>query len=179
MFHQPLTVSALGSAALGLILSLPDTSNAFMGVQLINYLPPVLAQSAVVMLAIASAGLYRQRWPFFIEPFIAFLPVTLFFVGYGEQIFGQALTTPQYALIWTALSRRREASLPCQDFCTRFVFGRLHLPFMGSPLVIYRTPNLRLDSRLMDPCLCCLCFARTFPQTSSMAGIYPPAIWKI
>ena len=103
MFHLPIIVFALALAVFGLSLSLPDTLNAFAGIQPENYLPPILAQVGVVLLSIASARLYQQRWPFFIEPFIAFLPATLFFVGYGKQIFGQPLTTPQYALIWTVL----------------------------------------------------------------------------
>jgi hypothetical protein len=101
LFHLPFIIFALALAALGLALSLLETLNAF--VQPANYLPLILAQSAVVLLAIASARLYRQSWQFFIEPFIAFLPATLFFIGYGKQIFGQSLATPQYALIWSGL----------------------------------------------------------------------------
>jgi len=103
MFHVPLIVFALALAALGLTLSLPDTLNAFAGIQPENYLPLILAQIAVVLLAIASARLYQQRWQFFIEPFIAFLPATLLFIAYGKQIVGQPLATPQYALVWTGL----------------------------------------------------------------------------
>jgi hypothetical protein len=103
IFHQPWIVFALALASLGLFLSLPDTFSAFAGTQLKDYLPAILAQVAVVGLAIVSARLYQNRRLLFIEPFIAFLPATLFFIGYGKQIFGQALTTPQYALIWTAL----------------------------------------------------------------------------
>jgi hypothetical protein len=103
MFHLPLMVFALLLAALGLTLSLPGTLNVFLGIQHEDYLPVILAQATVVMLAIASARLYQQRWQFFFEPFIAFLPVTLFFIAYGEQIFGQILTIPQYALVWAGL----------------------------------------------------------------------------
>ena len=103
VFHQPWIVFAFALASLGLFLSLPDTFNAVAGTHLKNYLPAIFAQIAVVTLAIASAYLYQNHWLLFIEPFIAFLPATLFFVGYGKQLFGQSLTTPQYALIWTAL----------------------------------------------------------------------------
>jgi hypothetical protein len=103
IFHQPWIIFALALAALGLFLSLPDTFSAFAGIYLENYLPEILAQASIVILAIASARLYQNRWLLFVEPFVAFLPATLFFVGYGKQIFGHALTTPQYALIWTAL----------------------------------------------------------------------------
>jgi len=102
-FHQPWIVFALALVSLGLFLSLPDTLSAFAGTELKDYLPAILAQVSVVALAIASARLYQNRWLLFIEPFIAFLPATLFFIGYGKQIFGEALTTPQYALIWTGL----------------------------------------------------------------------------
>ena len=102
-FHQPWIIFAFALTALGLFLSLPDTLSAFAGTQLKDYLPAILAQVTVVVLAIASARLYQNRWLLFAEPFIAFLPTTLFFVGYGKQIFGEALTTAQYALTWTAL----------------------------------------------------------------------------
>ncbi len=103
LFHLPFIIFALALAALSLALSLPETLNAFVGIQPANYLPLILAQVAVVLLAIASARLYQQRWQFFIEPFIAFLPATLFFIGYGKQILGQSLTVSQYALVWTGL----------------------------------------------------------------------------
>jgi hypothetical protein len=103
MFHLPLTSFALMLAALGLTLSLPETINVFMGIQQEDYLPLILAQAILVMLAIVSARLYQQRWQFFFEPFLAFLPVTLFLIAYEEQIFGQALTLPQYAFVWAGL----------------------------------------------------------------------------
>lgn len=103
MFHLPLTGFALLLAALGLTLSLPETINVFLGFQQADYLPVILAQTTVVLLAITSARLYQQRWQFFLEPFIACLPVTLFFIAYGERIFGQPLTIPQYALVWAGL----------------------------------------------------------------------------
>ena len=103
MLHLPLTIFALMLAALGLTLSLPETLNVFLGIQQEDYLPLILAQATVVLLAIASARLYQQRWQFFFEPFIAFLPVTSFFIAYGEQIFGQSLNIPQYALVWAGL----------------------------------------------------------------------------
>jgi hypothetical protein len=103
IFQQPWIIFAFALTTLGLSLSLPDTLFAFSGTHLKDYLPIILAQVSIVMLAIASARLYQNRWLLFIEPFIAFLPATLFFVGYGKQIFGQSLTTPQYALIWTVL----------------------------------------------------------------------------
>jgi hypothetical protein len=103
LFQQPWIIFAFALTALGLFLSLPDTLSAFSGTELKDYLPVILAQVSVVILAIAAARLYQNRWLLFIEPFIAFLPATLFFVGYGERIFGKTLTTPQYALVWTAL----------------------------------------------------------------------------
>ena len=103
MFHLPLMVFALALGTLGLTLSLPETLNAFLGILQKVHLAVILAQVAVVLLAIASARLYQSRWQFFLEPFIALLPATLFFIHYGEQIFGQPLTTPQYALVWTGL----------------------------------------------------------------------------
>jgi hypothetical protein len=102
-FHLPLTVVFILIAALGLYLSLPGTLAAFRGFTLIDSPPPIIAQMTLVLLLIASARLYRTRLPMFIEPALAFLPVTLFFIGYGEALFGKQLTTPQYALVWAAL----------------------------------------------------------------------------
>jgi len=102
-FHQPWIIFAFALTALGLFLSMPDSLSAFAGTQLKDYLPLILAQVSVIALTIISARLYQNRWLLFIEPFIAFLPTTLFFIGYGKQIFGEALTTSQYALTWTAL----------------------------------------------------------------------------
>ena len=82
-FHWPLITGILALSALGLNFSLPDTFAAFTGIQLASYLPPILAQLLLVILSIASSRLYQQRWPLFIEPFLAFLPATLFFIGYG------------------------------------------------------------------------------------------------
>lgn len=103
ILHLPLTIFALMLAALGLTLSLPETLNVFLGIQRGDSLPLILVQVTLVLLAITSARLYRQRWQFFFEPFIAFLPVTSFFLAYGEQIFGQSLTIPQYAFVWAGL----------------------------------------------------------------------------
>ncbi len=102
-FHWPLIAGILVLSALGLELTLSDTLSAFAGIQLTNYQSLILAQLLLVILSIASARLYQQRWPLFIEPFLAFLPATLFFIGYGERIFQQPLATPQFALVWTGL----------------------------------------------------------------------------
>ena len=102
-FHFPLIAVFLSLAVLGLVLTLPGTLAAFSGVKLKMYFPAILAQSSLVFLTIASARLYRTRLPLLIEPALAFLPVTLFFIGYGKAIFGNALTTSQYALAWTGL----------------------------------------------------------------------------
>ncbi len=85
LFHQPWIIFALALATFSLLLSLPDTFNAFVGKHLENYLPEILAQVSIVVVAIASARLYQNRWLLFIEPFIVFLPVTLFFIGYAPR----------------------------------------------------------------------------------------------
>ena len=103
MFRAPVIVSASILAVLGLSLTLPLTISTFIGVYSDGILPAILAQVAVVLLAVISARLYKQGWQLFFEPFIAILPATLFFISYGEQIFGQDLTITQYALIWASL----------------------------------------------------------------------------
>ena len=102
-FHLPLMVGFTLIAALGLYLSMPSTLAVFRGFRLSDHLPSIVAQTALVLLVITSARLYRTRLPLFIEPFLAFLPITLFFIGYGERLFGKSLTTPQYALTWAGL----------------------------------------------------------------------------
>ena len=102
-FHLPLIAGYITIATLGLYLSLPSTLAAFTGFKLTIYIPFIIAQVALTLLLIASARTYRTRIPLLIEPFIAFLSVTLYFIGFGESIFGNSLTTPQYALPWTGL----------------------------------------------------------------------------
>ena len=102
-FHRPLLTGWIVIALIGLYLTLPSTLSAFNGIKLAVYLPFIVAQVALVLLLMASARLYRSRIPLFIEPFLAFLPTTLFFIGYGEKLFGTQLATPQYALAWTGL----------------------------------------------------------------------------
>ncbi len=102
-FRMPLVTGFIAIAVLSLALNLPGTLAAFSGANLKFHFPVILAQTTLVILVIASARLYRTRVPLYIEPALAFLPVTLFFIGYGEQLFGQALTTPQYALAWAGL----------------------------------------------------------------------------
>ncbi|HSG45019.1 MAG TPA: hypothetical protein VLA72_17870 [Anaerolineales bacterium] len=102
-FHMPLLTGWIVIALIGLYLTLPVTLSAFNGRKLVLYIPALLAQITIILLLITSASLYRSRIPLFIEPFLAFLPTTLFFIGYGEKLFGTQLATPQYALAWTGL----------------------------------------------------------------------------
>ena len=103
LFHAPLVLFTIGLSVLALGLSAPETLRAFSGLPLTNYSPPLLAQTLILILTVAFARLYQQRWPLFFEPFISFLPVTLFFIGFGGRIFGAPLSTPQFALVWAGL----------------------------------------------------------------------------
>jgi len=102
-FHLPFVIGTFLLSILGLALSVPDTFEAFSGGQPDDYLAPILAQLLSVILAVVFARMHHKRWPLYIQPFISFLPITLFFIGYSEKIFGQPLTTAQYALVWTGL----------------------------------------------------------------------------
>ena len=102
-FHLPFVIGTFLLSGLGLSLSTPDTFSAFSGGRLDDYLAPILAQLLLVILTIVFARMHHKSWPLFIQPFLSFLPTTLFFIGFGERIFGQPLTTPQYALAWTGL----------------------------------------------------------------------------
>jgi hypothetical protein len=99
----PLGIGATALCTLGLLLTTPNTILAFGGEQLESCFPLILAQTLCVGFVVLAARLYRSRWPLYLEPWLAFLPVTLFFIGYGGAIFGQPLTTPQYGIVWSAL----------------------------------------------------------------------------
>jgi hypothetical protein len=102
-FHLPIVAGVIGLSVLSLALTWNGTLAAFRGIHLKDYLSAIIAQAAVVIVAVASAWLYRRNWTLYLAPVLSFLPVTLFFIGYGEKLFGQPLTTPQYALAWTGL----------------------------------------------------------------------------
>lgn len=103
VFRWPLRVGTSTLCTLGLLLTAGGTVMAFGGRQIENIFPLILAQAMAVGLATLMARLYRSRWPLYLEPWLAFFPVTLFFIGYGEAIFGQPLTTPQYGIVWSVL----------------------------------------------------------------------------
>ncbi|MBI5823464.1 MAG: hypothetical protein HZB18_05500 [Chloroflexi bacterium] len=132
-FHWPLITGILVLSTLGLMLSLPDTFTAFAGNQPANYQSPILAQLLLVILSIASARLYQQRWPLFIEPFLAFLPATLFFIGYGEKIFLHPLSTPQFALIWSGLG---VIHLSASAFIDRAKIRYAHGLYLGAYILL-------------------------------------------
>ncbi len=102
--HLPLAVSvpSLGIAALA--LTAPATLNAFLYEPAAAQKPAlILAQLLVFLLPILSAVLYKIAWPLFIEPWLAFLPVTMFFIGYSEMIFKTPLTLQGFGLVWICL----------------------------------------------------------------------------
>ncbi|MCP4534774.1 MAG: hypothetical protein GY831_26580, partial [Delftia sp.] len=87
-FRWPLGIGAGGLCALGLLLTANETVTAFTGEQIENHFPLILAQALAVGLTVLAARLYRSRWPLYLEPWLAFLPVTLYFIGYGPSLFG-------------------------------------------------------------------------------------------
>jgi len=102
-FHLPAVLGAVALSLLSLGLVWHGTLAAFRGINLKDYQSVILAEIALVLLGIAASRLYQRNWTLYLTPFLSFLPVTLFFIGYGEQLFGRELTTPQYALAWTGL----------------------------------------------------------------------------
>jgi hypothetical protein len=104
LFCLPLGV---GSAVLGfsvLVLTANTTLVALSFDPSAAQQPPILlAQAMLVGMGILASVLYRSRWPLYLVPWLAFLPVTLFFVGYGELLFGVALTSAQFGLVWSCL----------------------------------------------------------------------------
>lgn len=100
--RRPLGAGATALCVLGLLLTVYGTTVAFTGGQVENHFPLILAQTLAVGLTVLATRLYRSRWPLYLEPWLAFFPVTLFFIGYGMRLFGQALITPQYGIVWLA-----------------------------------------------------------------------------
>jgi len=101
-FRAPLGVGATALCTLGLLLTVYGTTVAFTGGQVENYFALILAQTLAVGLTVLAARVYRSRWPLYLQPWLAFFPVTLFFIGYGIRLFEQALITPQYGIVWLA-----------------------------------------------------------------------------
>ncbi|MCP4536760.1 MAG: hypothetical protein GY832_06405 [Chloroflexi bacterium] len=102
-FRWPLGMGTIALCTLGLLLTASGTVAAFTDRPVENFFPIILAQSLAVGLTMLAARLYYSRWPLHFEPWLVFFPVTLFFVGYGEVIFGQPLTLPQYGIVWSVL----------------------------------------------------------------------------
>ena len=104
-FRWPLGIGAAALCALGLALTAYATSDTFIiRPAFANYFPPILAQGLAVGFVVLAARLYHSRWPLYLEPVLAFFPATLFFIGYGERLFGQALTSAQFGITWSALA---------------------------------------------------------------------------
>jgi hypothetical protein len=104
-FRWPLGLGAAALCALGLALTAYETGNSFIRPSLTtHYSSLILAQGLAAVFVVLAARLYRSRWPLYLEPALAFFPLTLFFIAYGLQIFGVPLTSAQFGLVWSALA---------------------------------------------------------------------------
>jgi hypothetical protein len=103
-FSWPLGVGAAALCAIGLVLTAYPTYQAFNTGEPVNYLPIILAQSLAALMSVLAALMYKSRLPLFLEPYLAFFPVTLFFLAYGERIFGSSLETAHFSFVWLGLS---------------------------------------------------------------------------
>lgn len=90
-------------SALGWLLTAPETLKAFTTAGVKDHLPLILAQMLVVGLVMLAARLYRRHWPLYLEPWLAFMPVNLYLVGYGARWLGQALSQSQFCFVWLGL----------------------------------------------------------------------------
>ncbi len=102
-FRWPLGAGAVVLCALGLALTARETWLAFSGEPVEGYFPVLLAQTLAAGLTVLAAWLYRSRWPLYPQPWLVFVPVTLFFIGYGQRLFGGALTSSQFGVVWSLL----------------------------------------------------------------------------
>jgi hypothetical protein len=103
-FRLPLGLGAVFLCAFGLAFTATPTMEAMIGAGISAYFPLIFAQAMAASLTFLAAWLYRSRWPLYLEPALAFFPVTLFFIGYAEALIGWKLTVTQYGVIWSVLA---------------------------------------------------------------------------
>ena len=103
-FGTPMNAGAALAGVIGLALTVPGTADAFAGRPVTGYFPLILAQGCALLAVIAAALLHRWSLLLYLEPVLAFFPVTLFFIGYGERLFGRPLVSAEHALVWTGLA---------------------------------------------------------------------------
>ncbi|MCP4534762.1 MAG: hypothetical protein GY831_26520, partial [Delftia sp.] len=94
--------------ALGLLISAPFSANLLsrgypLPCEQVTAWAFILLQSLAVLFYAASARILRWRGFAHVATWLSFFPVTLFFVNYGTALFGQALTAPQYGIVWAVL----------------------------------------------------------------------------
>jgi hypothetical protein len=100
----PLGVSSAALGITGLALTIPQTMDAFLNDPVAAQMPAlILAQVIVMLLPILAAVLNRIAWPLYIQPWLAFLPVTLFFIGYGSSLFKAPLSSIEFGIVWSCL----------------------------------------------------------------------------
>ena len=106
-FRLPLRLGAWFLTAFGLLQTVPFTLNALFGNVLVfgstTLNPVLLAQVLGIGFVVLEAVLARSRWPLFLEPALAYFPVTLVFIGYGQNLFGQELHPAHFGIVWAGL----------------------------------------------------------------------------
>jgi hypothetical protein len=123
-FCWPLGIGAIALCALGLALTVPDTIRVFSGQPLEKFGPVILAQSLAVLLTVLAAPLYHSRWPLYLEAALIFFPVTLFFAGYGESLFGRPPLAVMFGLVWIGLALMHLVSAAFLDgLAVRYAHG--------------------------------------------------------
>ena len=106
-FNLPLNLGAWSLAWLSLLLTVPDTLAALaLGTNAVAaeiLLAAIAGQALATGFVVLAAVLYRSRLPLFLEPWLAFFPVTLAFIAFGERLFGAPLTSAQIGIVWAGL----------------------------------------------------------------------------
>ena len=100
----PLRLTAVLLWCLSLGLTAIDTFTIFTSNLEMLFLPQIVAQLLLIVFVVVTARLYRQRWPLFLEPGLLFWPVTLFFVGYSQQIGIETMAPVDFSFVWLALA---------------------------------------------------------------------------
>ncbi len=137
-WRGPLNVGAWALAGLAVLLTVPVTLLFFIvsittGGDLLLMWPQVIAQFGAIGFVILAAAIYRSKWPLFFQPWLAFLLVTLLFIGYGERMFGVALTSAQFGILWAALGLLHTAAAAGFDRWARW--SRMHGVYLGGFLM--------------------------------------------
>jgi len=99
-FGWPSGIGSVALCLLGVTLTIYPTYQVLVTGETETAFPLIAAQSAAAFLTISAAWLHKNRLPLFIEPVLAFFPVTLFFMAYSQRFIGSSLEPAHFSYVW-------------------------------------------------------------------------------